>query len=476
MKVLLLKPPDYFYTEENGTSNPQTDGAIFPYSLGVIAQVLRAKLKIGVVVKDSLADEIGIKELKSFIIKEKPNFIVSNVNIVNADSWINDVGSLKKDLKFKFIAVIDKPFGEEFLLKYKFIDVVIFREWLWATLDVIKNWENRYKIKGLYLRQNKSVIFTGNRKCKSVKNYPIPAYDLFPMNRYKNYFSLWSVGCPHHCLFCPFGLYPPKGWEGRKIESIISEINELKKYAKERPLPMLVMDNEITTNPDFIKNICNTIIKEKLDVVVDANTRASSFDEEMAKLMSKAGIINLGLGIESGIQEILDKNNKELTLSQIENTIKLMRKYKIYHRVYIMMGMLGDTSETIWKTYDYVEKLKLKNIGLGITIPYPDTTFYKILKAKGYIKELTMENVKWIYKNVYGYDFITGEGKKPQWKISDELGFDDLIKIYKEMRPKLPEFDAKRFIFYTSYHNPFQLIKWGLKFLKNPFNYKKYIS
>ena len=129
-------------------------------------------------------------------------------------------------------------------------------------------------------------------------------------------------------------------------------------------------------------------------------------------------------------QSTIPSNLKE-TISKV---IRLMRKYRIYHRGYIMIGMWGDDANTVWDTYNFaVTRLGLRDLGIGITIPYPNTPFYRILKSRGYIKNLTIENVKWIYKEVYGYDFIAGKVEKPYWRIGDNFNFDDLVKIYRKM-------------------------------------------
>ena len=55
-------------------------------------------------------------------------------------------------------------------------------------------------------------------------------------------------------------------------------------------------------------------------------------DEEMAKLMYKSGCRLVSIGVESGSQQILDNIGKKITLEQIRNTVKILKRNKIKRR------------------------------------------------------------------------------------------------------------------------------------------------
>ena len=52
-------------------------------------------------------------------------------------------------------------------------------------------------------------------------------------------------------------------------------------------------------------------------------------DDEMASLMYKSGCRLVSLGVESGSQMMLDHIGKKITLDDIRNTVKILKKNKI---------------------------------------------------------------------------------------------------------------------------------------------------
>jgi radical SAM superfamily enzyme YgiQ (UPF0313 family) len=99
-------------------------------------------------------------------------------------------------------------------------------------------------------------------------------------------------------------------------------------------------------------------------------------DEEMIQAMAKSGCVGIAYGIESGNQAILDSVHKQITLEQVEKVVGLTKKYGIHVTGYWMIGILGDTKQTIRETLAFAEKLDLDFYGWGITSPIPGTEMY----------------------------------------------------------------------------------------------------
>ena len=110
-------------------------------------------------------------------------------------------------------------------------------------------------------------------------------------------------------------------------------------------------------------------------------------DEEMIQAMADCGCVGIAYGIESGNQAILDSAHKQITLEQVEQITALTKRYGIHVTGYFMLGILGDTRETIQETLDFAEKLDLDFYGFGITSPIPGTEMYAQAVEKGLVEK-----------------------------------------------------------------------------------------
>ena len=104
------------------------------------------------------------------------------------------------------------------------------------------------------------------------------------------------------------------------------------------------------------------------------NYRVDTVDEEMLNKMKKAGCIGVAFGVESGVQEILDKCGKQTTLSEAKTAFKLMKKVGIeFHKTRPARLLLkkmatnpesivtGDTSKRFEKIFDVINE-RLENL------------------------------------------------------------------------------------------------------------------
>ncbi len=475
MRILIFKPNDGMYTEENGSSNLQ-ESKILPYSLAICAAVIKSgKFKIKVL--DAAAEELNQKQSLEQIKIYHPDVIVMTVNCITAENSLDGLQDLKKELQCKLICLINMDFVMELMRRYPIIDIIIRFEWPWALKDALtalaagKSLEN---VPGVYYRQTHRIISTKKRMHKSIKDWPLPALELFPARKYDIFFTFWTAGCNYNCLFCHYGAYPKSGWEHREIENIIAELKLFKKYGNKY---IINMDNELTMNPSFVKALCKRIIQEKLNIVFEGNTRASHYDEEMFKLLSAAGCVHLGYGIESGNQTILDLNQKQITLNDILITEKLLREYRITSKGYFLIGLYGETKKTIKDTLRFVlTVLRARNVGMGISLPYPGTQFYRVLKKEKRIGKFNLSHLIWIHKNCYNWQILKNmPGEKPVWKISRDIDFDELKSIYKKYSSLLP----KKSLRYSLYRlTNLHYLKWILQQgLANPMHiFKKIIA
>lgn len=469
MNILFYRPYDCFASEENGTSHAFFDPKL-PYSLSVVAKILQQEKK-DVSVLDAMAEKLSLKKTLQRIEKIRPDILVINVSVIGIDIDFKGIQEVKDALKCKVVALVNNDYIAQIFQRYPLIDVIIHREWGWALLDVVNCYEGNgdlTKVPGIYVNQDGEIIKTEKRAHRDIDDLPLPALELFPMKRYSFYQSLWSEGCLYHCVFCYFSRYPKSGWwKGRNIDSIIDEIKYFQSFGNR---PISCMDNDISIDVEYAKNLCQRIIDERLKIFFSNNVRASVVDDELFRLLSEAGCTAVGFGVESGNQEVLNRNLKHLNLDDVFKTYDLLKKYNIAAEVFFLIGLMGDTRETIEETFEFItEKLKASKASFDIAIPHPQTPFYKYLKNNGWIDDMTIDNLIWIYKNVYAYHHLNEfPGEKPNWRISDELHFDELYEIMMTHYHLVPKGNTRDTLKYIVKRGPSAIYRAGLELAAKP--------
>jgi len=88
--------------------------------------------------------------------------------------------------------------------------------------------------------------------------------------------------------------------------------------------------------------------------------------------MKEAGCTMLCFGIESGNQEILDKVKKKITLEKCKQAVAMCRQVGISPMTSYILGLPGETEETIKKTLEFAKELS-DNYGFHVLAPFPGT-------------------------------------------------------------------------------------------------------
>ncbi len=435
MKVVLYRPNDGFICEENGAAAP-TRYRILSYSMTMVAAKLM-DAGIDLVVLDAGAEGLNSSQSLRKIEEAKPEALLIALNTSAAGHGLLGVGELKSRLQIPVIAFITHPLEEAVLRSHPFLDVVILREWPAASVEVlaaILDKGNLHDVKGICFRQDGESVKTASRPLEPLDRNPMPPLKLFPMKRYHAYSFMFSQGCNFSCMYCYFR-HAGK-WVGRNIDRCVEELRRLRSHGNRL---VFAFDDELTTELDYAKKLAVAIGGQKLNLMLSANTRADRCDGELFELMSQAGFILLSFGVESGNQEVLDKNATRKNLEQVLRTSRLLMKYNIAVKYFFMIGLLHDTRESIHETYRFVtDKLKPADASFDVCVPYPSTPMYQYLRHHHWIEEITPENLTWIYYHLYGCDQLGGSRmEKPFWRIGD-LTFDDLVGLERQYYHLVP--------------------------------------
>jgi len=262
-----------------------------------------------------------------------------------------------------------------------------------VTLNLIKNNFDLKGIKGiLYLKGNKLIQNPPQPVIEDINTIPFPAWHLLPkLSLYKNRSRRYPIapmvtsrGCPYACTFCGSA---KTGWRYRSAENIVAEIELLvNKYGVKQ---IDVLDDNFTLLERRAHEVLDLILEKKLNILITFpnGLRADRLTPELIKKMKKAGVYRTGIGIETGDERIMKNIKKYLELDRVRESIKLLRKEGIVVFGYFLLGLPGDTKESMQKTIDFAREVNPHWANFGVTTPLPGTELYRDLIKAGKIKE-----------------------------------------------------------------------------------------
>ena len=131
-----------------------------------------------------------------------------------------------------------------------------------------------------------------------------------------------------------------------------------------------------TVNREQVVSLCRLMIEQNLNVRWTCNSRVDYVDEEMLRLMGRAGCWLISWGIESGNEAILKNARKGADPAKAERALTWAKRAGIKNWGYFIIGLPGETETTIRQTIDFSKRLPLDLALFHVAAPYPGTPFF----------------------------------------------------------------------------------------------------
>jgi radical SAM superfamily enzyme YgiQ (UPF0313 family) len=342
---------------------------------------------------DAPAEKKSLDDVKKIVEEFDVVLMLTSSMTFNEDTQVlEELKKVKKDLT-TIVFGSHPTYMPEFCLKRESIDLVVRKEPECIIRDLLRglskkdgSWKN---VPGIGYRDN--------GRSRINKDYPfiedldeLPIYDrsLLPkgveyynpiVQRYPYTTSETSRGCPGRCSFCTApDMYGGKlrFWSSGKV------LEEIRILLKQGYKEIYYRDETFTTFKKRNVEIFKNILKEKMDVSWLCNVRVGTVDKDTLALMKKAGCHTIKIGLESGVQEILDKSNKGIKVSETKRLFAWAKACGLNTHAHIMLGMPGENKNTVRKTINFTKEVNPTTIDVGICTPYPGTKlFNELVKA-----------------------------------------------------------------------------------------------
>jgi radical SAM superfamily enzyme YgiQ (UPF0313 family) len=272
--------------------------------------------------------------------------------------------------------------------------------------ELCKSKPDLASVKGLVRRYNGTIRINEYRPLmKNLDDLPMPAYDLFPMDKYQGWSTLkhyqeifTSRGCPFGCSFCiDWVTMDPRGnrdWQRYRIKSAARVVDELELLEKKYGVQCVhIYDLNFNPRRSRVEEFLKEMQSRKLNIKYCFLGNAHSFvrDRDLLEDLHETGFISGVFGLEVADEDELKKMNKGITVDEVREVTEQFRKYGIASVITWMIGFPDDDEAIIKKRVQALDTIDPDVSSLQMLLPVPGMPMYD--ECKQYIVEHDLK--KW---------------------------------------------------------------------------------
>lgn len=370
------------------------------------------------------------KEVRDF----NPDIIGITANIITAKAAMELGQWLRKKFPNKLM-IYGGPYATaypETILKKTDGNIVVRGEGEITITELLQNIENLKVVKGISYKLGKRVVHNPDRELiEDLDTVPFPAFHLLP--DFKHYrsrsrktpigFLMSSRGCPYQCIYCNSNIYGKK-FRPRSPANVLTEIELLVgRYGVKQ---IEVLDDNFTLDMGRAEKIFDEVLKRKIKVLFNFQNgvRADRLNLRLVKKMKKAGTYKATIGVESGDPRVQKIIKKSLDLKKVIYASKILRKEGILVFCSFMIGLPGETAESLQRTIDFAIKVNPHVANFMVVVPLPQTELYRMIKSEGkFTKKIDFGSDTGFYTDNFYYEI--GE-------VNQRLVHEYVAKAYRQ--------------------------------------------
>jgi radical SAM superfamily enzyme YgiQ (UPF0313 family) len=424
--ILLVNPPTpdggLWIRTQHRVGRRTRENMVWPQvSLAQMAALLHPVYKVAII--DANAERMGWSEFTQLLDRYRPKYYLSQLTAPTLENDMYGVFLAKaRGARTMVFGTHITPIPVETLRPYPALDFGLYGEPDLTLRDLLDHLEGRldrrtpevqhifdktdpsYRasltpdgevelsgIKGLVWRRGEQIVVNLPRPFISdLDDLPIPMHELLPLQKYRMplmkgpfTFIVTSRGCTAGCIYCIKHVSYQYSVRLRSPNLIMEELWRL----KELGINYINMYSDLfTVSRDQVMELCQRMIDEQINIKWTSNSRVDYVDEEMLKMMARAGSFMIAWGIESGNEQILRHAHKGAYPDKAERALRWARQAGIMNWGYFIIGLPGETEATIRQTIDFAKRLPLDIALFHVAAPYPGTPFFFEVVQEGWFR------------------------------------------------------------------------------------------
>jgi len=321
------------------------------------------------------------------------------------------IKKIRPDATIVFGGVHVSALGGVLLERYPDIDYLCMGEGE-ATLGELAAGRGLESIHGLAWRAGGRVVVNPERgPIPDLDALPFPAYEklkgfpggynlpLFSYVKAPGATMITSRGCPYQCSYCDRSVFR-RGFRYNSPKYIYEHMKYLRFRFGVRHVN--IYDDLFTLNRKRIEDLCGMLASAPLGMNFNCAVRVGYADDDLLGMLKAAGCLMVSVGIESADEEILARHKSGVSLDEVRDTVVRIKRRGLRAKGLFMMGLPGETEESIEKTSDFVLSLGLDDQNMAKFTPFPGAPIWSTIEDEG-----TLEN-DWRQMNCLNFVFVPG--------------------------------------------------------------------
>jgi anaerobic magnesium-protoporphyrin IX monomethyl ester cyclase len=262
-------------------------------------------------------------------------------------------------------------------------DMIIEDLWRWA-----RGKTDLASIPGISYRGHDGQVVSSEKSLAPIDldALPSPAYDLVARETDPLVPRILTArGCTLRCVFCASAALFGYKFNSRQAERVVDQIEAV---CRDFGLEYICMgDLTFMAHKETGIAICEKLIRRQLGIHWSTQTTIGRIDREAAELMAAAGCEQLGFGVESGSQLIIEENNKNIAIEKAEEQFRIVKAAGISVQTYWVFGLPGETYFTAMASIDvmrrWIREELIDAVHITVAVPYPGTPLFENPEAYG---------------------------------------------------------------------------------------------
>jgi len=340
-------------------------------------------------VLDAIAEKLDITTTFSRIEAFAPDYIIGLIGAASLDEDRLFYRQLKErspacQLFCSGDILLEEP--EKVMDDYEWLDGIILDFYKPGPLKYI---ETGSVIKGFVAREKMVETQPAGDKYQKMVALAYPKHELFNNKKYRMPFMtehpmatvLTNYACPFPCTFC---IMSHLEFKSRDATSIIEELEVLHQLGVKF---IYFSDQTFYIVPKVMDEVLDHMITNQMGFKWMCFSRVDIMTEDRLIKMKKAGCQIIMYGVEWAEEKYLEKYKKQYTTEQIKTAFKLTRKVGIKRLGTFLMGVPGQTKESIENTMDFAIEIDADYASFNVAVPRVNTSFRDEALAEGLISE-----------------------------------------------------------------------------------------
>lgn len=274
--------------------------------------------------------------------------------------------------------------------------------------QAIKDGSSHTSISGIaYVRDGLVFTTPPRRPAERVGDYPFPIRPtVAAADRASSpLFMITSRGCYAHCSFCRASQLGDK-WRPREPTEVVDEIEEA--YRQGWRIFEIVDDNFLGPGRlgrrravEFAK----AIAARRLRIQFHASCRVNDVDASTMAILKDAGLCSISLGVESGVQRMLDSFDKGITPNRSREALHILRDAGIRVLAYIIFFDPYSTLDEVDENVEFIKELyrmgnvRFEDILYRRLIPVSGTQLFETIRQDGLLRGNYLRGHHFVFKD-----------------------------------------------------------------------------